>query len=279
MPSKRLRFPQPDEPPNEGRGRGNFHPTPALRSRVADRVFDELLRAILSGELKPGQPVPTQRLLSTQFGVSPLIVRQAIHRLEELELVRVRQGSTTVVLDPNEASDVRLIQLQMEVAKPGDALSLAGVENRVLMSLPLLTLAERRINDEELAMLDALVDGLEAGGSSAEPIEFQGKYWAVIAMATRNPLLRHQVRWWFRTSRSFAAGQMIRPPLVAEHYRELNDCLRAHSGAVELWISRIRRLLDHLESLPQHAIAASGAAAKRKNQRSAAKAAKSPRAR
>lgn len=275
MSSKRLRSPQQDEPP-EG---GYFHPTPALRSRVADRVFDELLRAILSGELKPGQPVPTQRLLSTQFGVSPLIVRQAIHRLEELELVRVRQGSTTIVLDPNEASDVRLIQLQMEVAKPGDALSLAGVENRVLMSVPLLTLAERRINEEELAMLDALVDGLEAAGSSAEQVDFQGKYWAVIAQATRNPLLRHQVRWWFRTSRTFAAGQMIRPPLVAEHYRELNDRLRAHSGAVELWISRIRRLLEHLESLPQHAVATSGAAAKRKSPRAGAKPAKSPRAR
>jgi DNA-binding FadR family transcriptional regulator len=273
--SKRLPFSPPDEPLEAG----HFHPTPALRSRVADRVFDELLRAILSGELKPGQPVPTQRLLSTQFGVSPLIVRQAIHRLEELELVRVRQGSTTVVLDPNEASDVRLIQLQMEVAKPGDALSLAGVENRVLMSLPLLTLAERRINDEELAILDALVDDLERGGSSAEQVEFQGKYWAVIALATRNPLLRHQVRWWFRTSRGFAAGQMIRPPLVAEHYRELNKCLRAHSGSVELWISRIRRLLDHLESLPQHAIATSAAPSKRKSPRASTKGAKAPRAR
>jgi DNA-binding FadR family transcriptional regulator len=263
--SKRLRF---SLPAGEASDAAVFHPSRALRSRVADRVFDALLRAILQGGLKPGQAVPTQRQLSMEFGVSPLIVRQAIHRLEELELVRVRQGSTTIVLDPNEAADVRLIQLQMEVATPGDALSLAGVENRALMTLPLIVLAERRISEEELAELDALVEN-QAASPNAEMLEFQALYWEKIAAATRNPLLRHQVRWWFKTSHSFAAGQMLRPALKADHYRELNKRLRARKGSVELWLTGIRRLLERTEALPGHTLAQGLATAKRRVPRQA----------
>ena len=94
-----------------------------MRQRVADHVFDSLARAILNGELKPDEPLATQRDLAKQFNVSALVVRQAIHRLEDLGLVRVRQGSATIVLDPNESTDIRLIQLQMELAEPGPEIS------------------------------------------------------------------------------------------------------------------------------------------------------------
>lgn len=91
----------------------SFQGQPATRMRAADYVFETLSRAILMGELVPGSVLATQRALSQQFGVSPLVVRQATHRLEELGLVRVRQGSTTIVLDPSEAADLRLTQLQL----------------------------------------------------------------------------------------------------------------------------------------------------------------------
>ena len=232
----------------------SFQVQPAQRSRVTDRVFEDLLGAILLGDLKPGQPVPTQRQLSKQFGVSPLVVRQAIHRLEELSLVRVRQGSPTIVLDPQQASDVRLIQLQLEVAMPGDALMLAGIENRALATLPLLVLAERRITSEELDTLDALVESLSAEPSPAELAEFQCRYWELMAIATRNPLLRHQVRWWFRAtgqSRGAASLRVVRLP--ADHYRDINRALRRRKGTSELMLRRVLGLLAYTEAQPGHA--------------------------
>src|SRR4051812_13408549 len=90
--------PDGNENGNEAATLASPSPSSPPRMRVADRVFEALLGAILRGELEPGEPVPTQRALSREFGVSPLVVRQAIHRLEELELVRVRQGSPTIVL-------------------------------------------------------------------------------------------------------------------------------------------------------------------------------------
>ena len=231
----------------------SFQAQPAQRSRVTDRVFEDLLGAILLGDLKPGRPVPTQRELSKQFGVSPLVVRQAIHRLEELKLVRVRQGSTTIVLDPQEASDVRLIQLQLEIAMPGDALMLAGIENRALATLPLLVLAERRITPDELDALDALVDALGDEPSPDEFAEFQVRYWEQMAVATRNPLLRHQVRWWFRTLGQFRSAATLRFGRVEpNHYREINRALRRRNGTLELMLNRVLGLLTYTEAQPGH---------------------------
>ena len=227
----------------------------APRFRVADRVFDALLGAILRGELAPGEPVPTQRALSREFGVSPLVVRHAIHRLEELELVRVRQGSPTIVLDPNRATDVRLIQLQLEAATPGDALALAGLENRALSTLPLLILAARRITEEELGELDALVDGLGETPTHEELEAFQAVYWARVANATRNPLLQHQVRWWFHTVRGLrAAASMAQLQIQSFTYRELNRTMRERSGSLEVWLDMLRRLFDWTEAQPGHAL-------------------------
>jgi DNA-binding FadR family transcriptional regulator len=231
-------------------------PSPGpTRVRVADRVFAELLGSILRGELRPGEPVPTQRALSRKFGVSPLVVRQAIHRLEELELVRVRQGSPTIVLDPNQAADVRLIQLQLEAATPGDSLALAGLENRALSALPLLVLAARRISDEELDELDALVEALGTEPSAREFDEFQVRYWSAIARATCNPLLQHQVRWWFHTLPRLAAPT-ITPveSLQVTIYRDLNTAFRNRSDVLESWLCLLHQLFDWVEAQPGHAV-------------------------
>jgi DNA-binding FadR family transcriptional regulator len=223
--------------------------------RVADRVFEDLLGAILRGELQPGEPVPTQRALSREFGVSPLIVRQAIHRLEELSLVRVRQGSPTIVLDPNRAADVRLIQLQLEAAKPGDSLALAGVENRAVSSIPLLVLASRRITAEELEHLDALVASLSEDASNEELEDFDSVYWTAVAEATRNPLMQHQVRWWFHTLSGLRKSATVQsPPLPKAAYLQLNESLRSRTGSIDTWLALLRQLLDWTEAQPGHAL-------------------------
>jgi DNA-binding FadR family transcriptional regulator len=242
--------------PSSTPGPTAFHAERAPRQRIADRVFETLLRAILQGELRPGEAVPTQRQLSTQFGVSPLVVRQAIHRLEELELVRVRQGSATMVLDPTKATDVRLIQLQLEVARPGDATALAAIENRALSTLPLLALAERRITAAELQRLDRIVETYREEASAEDRAAFQAEFWELIARATRNPLLQHQVRWWFRVSREIGASRSMQTArLPREVFQQLTQCLRKRSGAVQLWLDRVTQLFAWTEEQPGHTLA------------------------
>ena len=73
-----------------------------LRRRpIAYEVFDQLAREILIGERAVGSALPPERELAQRFGVSRLVLRQAIHRLADMDLVRVRQGGATLVLEPD----------------------------------------------------------------------------------------------------------------------------------------------------------------------------------
>jgi DNA-binding FadR family transcriptional regulator len=240
--------------------------------RAADYVFETLSRAILAGELAPGSVLATQRELSTQFGVSPLVVRQATHRLEELGLVRVRQGSTTIVLDPNQASDVRLMQLRLELATPGDRLALAARESQALSPLPLLSLAERRITEAELTELERLVDALPESQPPRDTLAFLVEFWGKIARSTRNPLVEQQFRWWASVmqeleKRTGSGADPLAPRrlLPKTVFRGLIRTLRKRKGAPEFWLKVITPLFDWIESQPMHAMHASSPAARATN--------------
>jgi DNA-binding FadR family transcriptional regulator len=225
---------------------------PPTRQRVADHVFDSLARAILNGDLKPGEALPTQRDLAKRFNVSALVVRQAIHRLEDLHLVRVRQGSMTIVLDPNESTDIRLIQLRMEIAEPGPKLASAAIENQALFILPLLVLAERRITEQELAVLHYILQKLSENPTPEEAVRFRIEFWTQIAKATQNPLFQQQVRWWSTMARELErrGGEMRVPAgrVPVEFFRKLTLALSQHKGAPQLYLESIRPLLDWVDA-------------------------------
>jgi len=227
---------------------GAFRAQPPIRQRVADHVFESLARAILVGELKPGDPLPTQRDLAKQFNVSALIVRQAIHRLEDLGLVRVRQGSTTIVLDPAQSKDIRLIQMQLELAEPGHGLATAALEQQALFMVPLLVLAERRITAEELAVLQYLVENLGERPTTEQARRFRIEYFRQIAKATRNQLYLTQVSWWSTMVADLERqGRTLKMParrINVEFFRLINTALAAGRGTPQRWLEMIKPLLD-----------------------------------
>lgn len=68
------------------------------RSLVED-VVDRVTRQISSGELVPGEKLPTEQQMMRSLGVSRTVVREAISRLQAAELVGTRHGIGTFVLD------------------------------------------------------------------------------------------------------------------------------------------------------------------------------------
>lgn len=229
-----------------------FRVEPPARLRVADHVFETLARAILNGDLRPDEPLTTQRELAQQFNISALVVRQAIHRLEDLGLVRVKQGSTTIVLDPNESSDIRLIQLRMELAEPGVGLSTAAIENQALFVVPMLVLAERRMTREELTAMEDLVAALPEQPTPDQARTFRIAYWANVAKATYNPLFQQQVRWWSKlVSDLDRRGRDMRvptAPVKLNLYKQLNVAFRERKGAVQIYLESIQPLLQWMDS-------------------------------
>ena len=70
---------------------------PLGAARRADGVFEQLRSRILSGALPPGEQLPNERDLAAALQVNRASVREAVKRLEFLELVEVRHGQGTFV--------------------------------------------------------------------------------------------------------------------------------------------------------------------------------------
>lgn len=72
--------------------------------RISDAVASTLERRILEGSLKPGDRLPPERELATEFGVSRPSLREAIQKLASKGMVQSRQGGGTFITAALEAS-------------------------------------------------------------------------------------------------------------------------------------------------------------------------------
>lgn len=70
-----------------------------VKKRKSDAVAERLEQAILGGEFKPGDSLPSQNEIASRFGVGLRAVREALGILEVKGLVAVSQGRPAVVSD------------------------------------------------------------------------------------------------------------------------------------------------------------------------------------
>ena len=66
---------------------------PVRQPRISDAVFQQLKQSILSNDFKAGDKLPPERVLSEQFQVSRVAVREAIRALESAGFLMTLQGS------------------------------------------------------------------------------------------------------------------------------------------------------------------------------------------
>ncbi len=64
-------------------------------------VVDDLVTAIVTGEIAPGDILPAEGLLSQRFAVSRTVIRESVKRVEEKGLVTASQGRGTVINPPS----------------------------------------------------------------------------------------------------------------------------------------------------------------------------------
>ena len=98
------------------------------------QIADEMRKAIVSGELAPGQRLASGRELAKQYGVAPMTIQQALRELRGEGLVVAWQGRGVFVRDntsgTNDADSTATIARaidQLESMRDG----LQELENRV----------------------------------------------------------------------------------------------------------------------------------------------------
>lgn len=67
---------------------------------LTEKVIASLRQEIESGQREPGSKLPTEPVLTAQFGVSRTVIREAIAALKADGLLEPRQGAGVFVLSP-----------------------------------------------------------------------------------------------------------------------------------------------------------------------------------
>ncbi len=144
---------------------------PVHRRSVPEDVFSQILDGVLSGEMPPGEPLPSERKLAEVLGVSRPAVREALKRVAAAGLVEVRQGDATTVRDFRRHAGLDLLpQLLLRGGELDVSVALSILEARLHNGPKVAELAARRRPQSLAGVLEESIAALE---STADPLEQQ----------------------------------------------------------------------------------------------------------
>ncbi|PWU20587.1 MAG: FadR family transcriptional regulator [Candidatus Rokuibacteriota bacterium] len=155
-------------------------------------VHDIGLR-IVQGELRPGEPLPTEDELSGELSVSRTVLREAVKVLAAKRLVESRPKTGTRVQPRREWNllDPDVLAWQLE-AGPDRRFLEDTLELRALIEPAAARLAAERANEGEISVLEATCgEMLQVGEDLNAWIEPDLRFHSVLLQASHNELLEH----------------------------------------------------------------------------------------
>jgi DNA-binding FadR family transcriptional regulator len=161
-----------------------------VRQPAYRAVSSVMEQHILSGELKPGTPLPSEQELATEFGVNRSTIRESIRLLEQEGLLERHQGRRLFValpglfdLAPRAMRSLILHQVTFEELW----------EVAVVVEPEAARLAARRADEDDLRDIDAnlaasaqTVGGEPAAAGIQRHWELDAAFHALIARASKN---------------------------------------------------------------------------------------------
>jgi GntR family transcriptional repressor for pyruvate dehydrogenase complex len=232
---------------------------PVNRRSVPEDVFEQIVAEVLSGEMQPGESLPSERKLAEVLGVSRPAVREALKRLTSAGLVEVRQGDATTVRDFRRHAGLDLLpRLLIRAGELDVSVVRSILETRLHNGPKVAELAARRGDPELAGILD---DALNALAEEQDPVEQQRcalTFWDHIvdgADSIAFRLMYNTLRATYEPALPALAAVMADEVGRPQAYRELADAIaagdpaRASQAARDLLEPATTALLSALDDL------------------------------
>lgn len=201
--------------------------------KIADRIATTLRRAIVAGELQPGDALPSERDLADEYDVNRASIREAVRRLESWGLVKIRQGSATRVADLFASAGLDLVPHLFEVGASVEPSILRDLHE--LRALLLGWAAERaalQADPASIARLDELARRLaQEAGRPAVLQALDYDFFQELVAITGNRILMlfaSFVRRIYESGQDRFAQMYATGIFDASHHRRAVEALRAH---------------------------------------------------
>jgi len=160
---------------------------PIKREPLATQVARRLVEYILSGQVEPGDRMPSERRLAEAFGVGRSAMREALKALTLIGLIEVRQGDGTYLRKADSALLPEVIEWGMLL---GEKRTMDLVEVRQHIEVIIATLAAKRRSDADIAELARLLERMERSAGYDEFVDADVAFHQRLADAAGNLVLK-----------------------------------------------------------------------------------------
>jgi len=164
----------------------NFKLGTVNRMTLSQQVLDQIILLIVSGQLKPGDKLPSEIDLINQFEVSRPVLREAFSSLETLGIIKRRPRGGTYINDKVGSAPFKAIIAISVNNIP------AVIEARMTLELGLISLAAEKITGKELNQLEETIIAIKKS-SDKNYGAFDKKFHRIIAYSANNPIVEGMI--------------------------------------------------------------------------------------
>lgn len=166
--------------------RGSVEVESVKRNTLSKQVVERIVQLLVSGQLKPGDKLPTEMELIEMLGVSRPVLREALSSLETMEVItRKTRGGT--YFNSKIGSRPYSVMLALTAGNLP-----AIIEARMALELGLVTMAAEKITDDQLHRLKLTIDEI-ANSVDNNYGEIDKEFHFIIAMSANNPIIEGMI--------------------------------------------------------------------------------------
>jgi GntR family transcriptional repressor for pyruvate dehydrogenase complex len=219
---------------------------PIKKTRIYEKIVDEIKELITQGSLKWGDQLPTERELSETFKVSRTCVREAFRILESQGFLESRPGNGTYV--SNNAIDSLVQPLASFILKEKDY-QIELFEMRRLLESQLAYLAAKRATPENITNMEKILKRQEEQIANGETgLDSDSDFHHALAEATNNRIFLHIINTnidFFAESReSYLLGEERAKKSLPRH-KKIFSAIKKGDG--ELAAEAMREHIEDVE--------------------------------
>ncbi len=164
---------------------------PSRKRRLFSYVIEELGRRIVGGEFKPGEAMPNEAELGSEFGASRSVIREAVKSLAAKGLIELRTRTGIRVLAPMHWNllDQQLLGWRYSTMPPSQFYR-EIFEIRGLIEPQAAAFAAERASKAEIAEIVAALAAMEAADQpGSEAIDADLRFHRAVLAAAHNDLI------------------------------------------------------------------------------------------
>ena len=204
---------------------------PIVRRKLSDEVFDRLERMITSGELKPGDEMPSERVLMERFGVGRPAIREAMQSLANMGLVNISHGERAKVQKVTARSIFRQVDLTAKIMLSQSTDSLEHLKSaRIFFERGMAREAAGRAEAADIAALEETLKRQQAALEDPDAfIAADMAFHTRIAQISGNPIytaVSEAMLGWLKEYHTEMLIWTGRENVTLTEHEEIIDCIR-----------------------------------------------------